>query len=82
MLGPYGMIVNPIVNGYSPNAPLTERIEKESRRLDELTYNYNYEKGRIEQYVQEAENNRHYACSKYQIEQEKFEERIIVYPKD
>ena len=40
MLGPYGMMVDSMVNSNSPNTPLTERIEKESRRLDDLTSRY------------------------------------------
>jgi len=61
---------------------LTQRIESDGRNLDSLNYNYSYEKGRIEQYIREAENNRSYTRSKDQIEEEKFEERIVVYPKD
>jgi hypothetical protein len=61
---------------------LEKRIEIENRKLDDLTSNYSYEKGRIEQYIREAENNRSYTRSKYQIEQEKFQERVEVYPKD
>jgi len=53
-----------------------------SAELDDLTSNYSYEKNKIEQYIREAENNRYYTRSKYQIEQEKFQERIGVYPKD
>ncbi|CAI2189865.1 9464_t:CDS:2 [Funneliformis geosporum] len=50
-------------------------------KFDNLTSNYSYEKGKIEQYIQEAESNRNYIRSKYQIEQEKFKGVIAVYPK-
>ena len=54
----------------------------ENRKLDNLTSNYSYEKERIERYIGQVENNRNYTRSKYQIEQEKFQERVVVYPKD
>ncbi|KLL02098.1 MAG: hypothetical protein MRERC_4c040 [Mycoplasmataceae bacterium RC_NB112A] len=58
------------------------RIKKNNKELDELTYNYSSEKERIKRCIREAENSRSYTCSKYQVEQEKFEARIEVYPKD
>ncbi|CAI2193761.1 2128_t:CDS:2 [Funneliformis geosporum] len=67
---------------YNSCLSLTEQIEMTNRILDDLTSSYSYEKGRIERYIQESESNRNYTCSKYRIEQEKFQERIIVYPKD
>ena len=60
---------------------LKDKIRLNSDWLDSLTSSYSYEKGKIEQYIRETENNRSYTRSKYQIEQEKFEERIVVYPK-
>jgi len=59
-----------------------EKMRNQSSKLDNLTFSYSYEKGRIEQYIREAESNYSYTCSKHQIEQEKFKERIEVYPKD
>ena len=58
------------------------KISRNSGRLDGLTPSYSWEKSKIEQYIQEAKNNHSYTRSKYQIEQEKFQERIEVYPKD
>jgi hypothetical protein len=62
--------------------PPLEKMENWSNYLDNLTSSYSYEKGRIEQYIREADNNRSYTRPKYQIEQEKFQERIVVYPKN
>lgn len=64
------------------NMPLNTRIRKCGRKFDDLTSNYYNEKERIERCINQAENNRSYTRSKYQIEQEKFEERIVVYPRD
>jgi len=50
--------------------------------FDELTSNYSYEKGKVEQYIREAERNRCYNHAQYRIEEEKFQERIEVSPKD
>jgi hypothetical protein len=76
--GFYNMALDPL-----KAFPLSVRIEMENRRLDNLTSNnYYYEKERIERHIREAENNHSYTRSKYQIEQEKFQERIVVYPKD
>lgn len=61
---------------------LEVRIRRSGRKFDELASSYSSEKERIERYINQAENNRSYTRSRYQIEQEKFEERIVIYPKD
>jgi hypothetical protein len=61
---------------------LTNKLKDSSSKLDNLTSNYFYEKGRIEEYIQSSERSRSYTRSKYQIEQEKFQERIEVNPED
>lgn len=52
------------------------------RDLDNLTFSYYYERETILKHIKKVEDNRPYTRSKYQIEQEKFQERIEVYPKD
>ena len=62
--------------------PSEMRMIIQKNKFDDLTSNYSYEKGKIEQYIREAENNRNYTRSRDQIKDEKFEERIVIYPKD
>jgi hypothetical protein len=67
----------------SPFSSLEDIIPEQIKKLDDLmTSNCSHEKGRIESYIQQSKDNRSYTCSRYQIEQEKFETRIEVYPKD
>ena len=89
LLGPVGGLLNAIRNfdnaletSSSISVPLEARISTQVRKFDELTYNYSSEKERIERYINQAKNNHSYTRSKYLIEQEKFETRIEVYPKD
>lgn len=60
----------------------TRRLEVDDKWLGNLTSNYSYEKGKVEQYISEAERKRCYNHAQYRIEQEKFQERIEVNPKD
>ncbi|MEG7978445.1 MAG: hypothetical protein NY202_00540 [Mollicutes bacterium UO1] len=66
------------------NSGLEFKIISASSELDDLTTtsNASYEISRINDFIRQAESNRSYNRSKYQIEQEKFQERIEVYPKD
>ena len=57
-------------------------MESTSKKFDDLTSSYSAEKERIEKYINQAESNRAYTRPRGQIEEEKFETRIEVYPKD
>ena len=61
---------------------LEENMIQQNVELDNLTFSYSKEKKAIEKYIIQAEDNHSYTKSKKQIDEEKFQERIIVYPKD
>lgn len=59
-----------------------EELRSQRDYLDNLTFSYYYEKDKIVEHINKAENNRSYTRSKYTIENERFQERIEVYPKE
>jgi len=62
--------------------PSEASVIRQSERFENLASSFSSEKERIEDCIRNSENNRSYTRPKYQIEQEKFETRIEVYPKD